>query len=180
MISRHFDLKAVHEHLSVVPDIDRWRIPSDHIRPTQNWSVEWGQEEDAKLAVGIWKHGFGSWEAIQADPSLGLTGKFFLEDQKTKPLEEGQTKSTPTAVHLVRRGDYVCGLIREWEDNARYYAEQQTAAPSGSSHPAPPDAPSSKRKASAKAQSASAAAAAAQAKRKATPTYTDTESDGSD
>lgn len=133
LVSRYCDLQSIHAvigplHRRSQEEIMNWRLPVDHLRPTSNWSVEWGPAQDAWLLIGIWRWGFGAWEEIQKDPlNPGLAGKFFLDEQKNKPLEEGQTRSTPTSVHLVRRGDYLAGLIREWEENARLRAEQLAA-----------------------------------------------------
>ncbi len=64
------------------------------------------------------------------DESLGMAGKFFLEDpKKAKTVEDPDVpKNTPSAIHLVRRADYLCGLIKEYEENLRIYQEQQAAA----------------------------------------------------
>lgn len=80
--SRVRDLKLLNEQLTKVSDPYSWRIPVDHLRPTLNWNNKWGPDDDAMLLVGAWKHGFGNWEAIQADPNLNLAGKFFLEEDK--------------------------------------------------------------------------------------------------
>lgn len=135
VVSRHFDLKAVHEHLSRVSDLSSWRVPTEHIRPTQNWSIEWGPEQDAKLVLGVWQHGVGSWEAMAQDPTLGFQGKFFLEDQKNKPLEDGQTRSIPNAVHLVRRADYLAGQIREYVDLSKSIQQSHGMQPSPGMQP---------------------------------------------
>ena len=186
VVSRHFDLRAVQETLATVQDVNAWKIPNEHIRPTTAWSVEWGPEQDAKLVVGIWRYGVGSWEQMQLDPSLGFAGKFFLEDQKNKaPTEEGKSKLIPNAVHLVRRGDYLCGLIREWTELSKAYAEQQAqygpgrpiqppnsyrAEPSSSKRPRPSAAGPS-------TQANGDAAGGGAVKRKSTPVYTDSSSD---
>lgn len=219
VVSRHFDLKAVHETLITVPDIYTWKIPNEHIRPTQAWSIEWGPEQDSKLVVGIWKYGVGSWEAMLADPGLSFTGKFFLEDihksasrtpaslqaqlaqAPPPPPPEGmegmdgastaaaaaaKQRLIPNAVHLVRRGDYLCGLIREFMELAKSYAEQQygpgrIAPPHGSvAAPRPPEAGPSKRiklVSSSKNIVVDNNSEEARAKRKPTPVYTDSSSD---
>jgi chromodomain-helicase-DNA-binding protein 1 len=77
VVSRFYELKAVIEHMKRVEDPDTYRIPHDFIKPTLNWSVEWTPEDDAKLLVGIWKHGFGTWEEIarvSVSKTLLITG----------------------------------------------------------------------------------------------------------
>ncbi|CCO27131.1 chromodomain-helicase-DNA-binding protein 1 [Rhizoctonia solani AG-1 IB] len=65
-------------------------------------------------------HGFGNWEKIQEDPQLGLGGKFFLEEGK-KGEETGASKPIPNAIHLVRRGDYLLGILREHDEKIKSY-----------------------------------------------------------
>jgi chromodomain-helicase-DNA-binding protein 1 len=202
IVSRHFDLQATHavmKELHAHGNPVEWRMPNDHLRPTQNWTVDWSPVEDARLLVGIWRHGFGAWEAIQADAPLALQGKFFLDESKNKPLDQGQTRSTPTAVHLVRRGDYLAGMIREFEENDRLVKEQQAAQQRAQQayfdqhghyppvqnvlpsvlHAAPGEAGPSSAPAKKPRKSTSAAPSASDKgkKRKGTPVFTDSESE---
>lgn len=39
----------------------------------RKWKVPWGVVQDSALLLGVWKHGFGSWDALVKDPALGLT-----------------------------------------------------------------------------------------------------------
>lgn len=75
------------------------------------WTCEWAAPEDDKLLIGIWRHGFGNWEAIRDDAELGLKDRLFLDEPKTKV--EGATKSLPNPIHLVRRGDYLLQMLCE-------------------------------------------------------------------
>ena len=128
IVARHYGLKAVVEHFKRVEDPDSYSIPHDSLKPTQNWTVDWTSENDTHLLVGVWRHGFGSWEQIQQDPTLQLHDKIFMEDPKSsKPDAEGNKPKTgiPGPIHLVRRGDYLCGIIREYEENRRMLIEQQ-------------------------------------------------------
>lgn len=85
-------------------------------KSTGNWTCTWGTEEDAKLLIGVWQHGHGNWEAIRDDPALGLSSKIFLEESKVKEdAGEKQERSTPSAVHLVRRTDYLTHLLHAHE-----------------------------------------------------------------
>ncbi|KAJ2989362.1 hypothetical protein NUW54_g8807 [Trametes sanguinea] len=69
------------------------------------------------LLVGAYKYGFGNWEAMAKDPRLGLEGKFFLEEGKKG--EDAASKPIPNAIHLVRRGDYLLGILREHDEKIR-------------------------------------------------------------
>lgn len=66
VVARYYELKAVVEHFKRVADLDRYEIPVDNLKPTMNWTVEWAAKDDARLLIGIWKHGFGSWDQIMA------------------------------------------------------------------------------------------------------------------
>lgn len=66
VVARHYELKALVEHFKRVEDIDSYAIPHDNLKPTMNWSVEWGARQDSRLLVGIWKYGFGAWDLIKA------------------------------------------------------------------------------------------------------------------
>ena len=154
----------------------------DNVKLTQNWSVPWGNSDDEALLIGIWKHGFGSWEEIQSDESLGLKGKFFLEAARGKDKQDtptptvenpadkgkkGKKASTPGAVHLVRRGDYLLLTLRESESGAKVQKEVQAKgagpAEQAAARPKKPKAPST----AAPKAPASASTAAAPAKKKA-------------
>lgn len=180
--------------LSRGTDLANWKIPVDSIKNTQSWAVPWSPKDDARLLVGIWKHGFGLWEQIQRDSELGLKGKFFLDpeprdkdkkdpgtpnpDTPTLPAASanngndgaGTPNSTsappgtskpktkkanvPSAVHLVRRGDYLLLLLRESE-GADSVKKEGTAMPRPRKpkHPSSANASGSKKKGSPPASS---------------------------
>ena len=106
--------------------------------------MEWSAKDDSLLLVGIWRHGFGSWEQIQADKELGLTGKFFLEvekkdkengtpvpESKDEKKERAKAKklNSPGPVHLVRRGDYLLMMLRESDSATKM--EKESTGPKG-------------------------------------------------
>lgn len=82
------------------------------VKGTAAWTSSWGIREDSMLLFGMDRYGFGSWSAIMADEELGMAGKFFLEEVKDQ-------KDTPAAVHLVRRGEYLLGVISQVEDSKK-------------------------------------------------------------
>ncbi|WWC91832.1 uncharacterized protein L201_006779 [Kwoniella dendrophila CBS 6074] len=188
VVARYYELKALVEHFKRVEDISTYAIPYDTLKPTMNWTVEWSMPDDAHLLTGIWRHGFGSWEAISQDPELELQSKIFLEDPKSaKTAEPGAPKpGIPGPIHLVRRGDYLCGLIREYEENRRMMVEQQAVIANmpkkegfGFEHPPlPAIAPGPSGKASPVASTAPSAKESkdnGKGKRRKTPEYTDSE-----
>ncbi|GMK59395.1 hypothetical protein CspeluHIS016_0800010, partial [Cutaneotrichosporon spelunceum] len=183
VVARHYELKALVEHFKRVEDVEKYAIPHDNLKPTMNWSVEWGPKDDARLLIGIYKYGFGAWESIKSDHDLHLQDMIFLEDPKMK--DPGAPKAgIPGPIHLVRRGDYLCGLIREYEENRRMLIEQQAVIASmpvkegfGYDHPPIPAASAS---ASFKPSSATPSASKNdKGKRRKTPEYTDSEDDES-
>ncbi|KAJ6646547.1 Chromodomain-helicase-DNA-binding protein 1 [Pseudolycoriella hygida] len=66
------------------------------------FDVEWNNDDDSKLLVGIYQHGLGSWEAMKMDPSLNLADKILSNDNKK-----------PQAKHLQSRSEYLLKLIRK-------------------------------------------------------------------
>ncbi|KAJ2806066.1 ATP-dependent DNA helicase Hrp3, partial [Coemansia guatemalensis] len=123
------------EQLALREDPTKFRIGVP-LKPVHHWSCLWGQREDAMLLMGIYRHGFGNWDRVQADPELGLQKKLFLTpaDEKAASVQSmgpGASSGTvrgggggnskrivaPKATHLVRRGEYLLKLLREAEEN---------------------------------------------------------------
>lgn len=61
-----------------------------------NWECKWGPKDDAMLLVAINRYGYGNWESIRNDASLG-----FAE------------RELPKGNDLKRRVDYLFKLLRE-------------------------------------------------------------------
>ncbi|ORY35802.1 putative Chromodomain helicase [Naematelia encephala] len=192
LAARFYELKALCEHFKRIDEPDDYRIPQENLKPTMNWSVDWTAADDGHLVVGIWRHGFGAWEQMQQDPTLKLEDKIFLEDPKTAKGEAGAAKMVPGPIHLVRRGDYLCGLIREFEENRRMLIEQDAVLASmppkegfGYDNPPLPVPAAAKIKlnspavSTASASASGAQAGAAKGKRRKTPEYTDSENESS-
>ncbi|OCB89362.1 transcription regulator [Sanghuangporus baumii] len=181
VLSRNRDLRILHDYLSAIPDPYAWELPIENIRPTLNWSGRWGPKDDAMLLVGAFLYGFGNWETIQKDPKLGLEGKFFLDEGKKG--EDASTKPIPNAIHLVRRGDFLLNLLREYNEKLVSY-ETMRAKPvkasvsmSRSMSPPPVHGPNGmKRRAESEAVSAVEEGSIKRRKRRPTPTFTDSES----
>ncbi|KAJ1945180.1 ATP-dependent DNA helicase Hrp3, partial [Linderina macrospora] len=118
------------EQPSLRDDLTKFRIGVP-LKPVHHWSCLWGQREDAMLLVGIYRHGFGNWDKIQADPDLGLQKKLFLTsaDEKAASVQSiggtvrggtgaaaGKRIVAPKATHLVRRGEYLLKVLREGDE----------------------------------------------------------------
>lgn len=183
VLSRHRDLQILYNILSELDDPYKWTIPIDNIRPTLNWSGRWGPQDDSMLLVGAYLYGFGNWEAMQKDPKLGLEGKFFLEEGKKG--EDAASRPIPNAIHLVRRGDFLLGLLREHDEKLRSYESSLRSKGlkvSVSASPPPPIASTSsyatslKRRAESEAMASIDDTSSKKRKRRPTPTFTDSES----
>lgn len=195
VVSRNRDLRILYDHLHQLAEDDLydWSIPSENIRPTLNWTPRWGPRDDAMLLVGAYVHGFGNWEAIQKDARLGLEGKFFLDEGKKG--EDAANRPIPNAIHLVRRGDFLLGLLREYDEKIQTY-EKDLKRKHGHGHShiltankasaSPPPAASSSSAAAHNGGSSLKRRAESEAvnsvddnrkkKRRPTPTFTDSES----
>ncbi|THV02439.1 hypothetical protein K435DRAFT_817796 [Dendrothele bispora CBS 962.96] len=183
VLSRHRDLRILYNTLSSLDDPYKWTIPVDNIRPTLNWSGRWGSQDDSMLLVGAFLYGFGNWEAMAKDPKLGLDGKFFLEEGKKG--EDAASRPIPNAIHLVRRGDFLLGLLREHDEKLRSYETtfRKSSHHKASQSPPPLPAASSsshinsiRRRAESEAVASVDDPSARKRKRRPTPTFTDSES----
>lgn len=67
-----------------------------------HFDVDWGIEEDSKLLRGIYMYGLGSWEQIKLDPSLNISDKVLLNEDKK-----------PQAKHLQSRAEYLLKLLKK-------------------------------------------------------------------
>lgn len=182
VLSRHRDLQILFNTLSELDDPYRWSIPIDNIRPTLNWSGRWGPQDDSMLLVGAFIYGFGNWEAMQKDPKLGLDGKFFLEEGKKG--EDAASRPIPNAIHLVRRGDFLLGLLREHDEKLRSYESSLRSKGHLKVSASPPPLPLSssshisslKRRAESEAMATIDDTSSKKRKRRPTPTFTDSDS----
>lgn len=181
LATRHINLRVLDHHLRKMKDPLKWAVPAEHLKPTMGWTTNWTPFEDSRLLVGVWKHGFGSWDEIQDDPELGMQGKFYLQEPKGAKENDDGPKQTPSAIHLVRRGDYLLGLVKDYEENLKMYEEMErrkqadraqwdregvakNALREGASERATSSVPPEDRKASATAAAPAASAAASSSK----------------
>ncbi|OMJ16262.1 Chromodomain helicase hrp3 [Smittium culicis] len=136
LVQRIDDLKVLFnkfdENGFAGPNMKNFRLGVP-LKPVSKWSIQWGQRDDSYLLIGIFKHGFGNWEAIQKDPELGLSDKMFLnsmdEANFIKSTKAASAKSSgrstqlsqstsstiiaPKSTHLARRGEYLLKVLKE-------------------------------------------------------------------
>ncbi|MBW0479826.1 hypothetical protein O181_019541 [Austropuccinia psidii MF-1] len=115
VVNRINDLKLLHDELSSEREPLNWRHPAQSLKAstTTGWSCEWTEAKDNALLIGAWRHGFGRWDLVRDDPDLKLADSIFLEDPKRSKIEEQKPKSTPSGVHLNRRGEYLLRALRD-------------------------------------------------------------------
>ncbi|KAJ3112268.1 hypothetical protein HDU96_004748 [Phlyctochytrium bullatum] len=126
LIQRIHDLQILHKRMTAVKDSSKFRLAGT-VKPPNAWHCTWSQTDDSKLLIGIYRHGFGSWRAIQDDPSLPFKKKFFLSSSGKDEEEEAESTEKPTksrqdtkggipkATHLVRRAEFLFKLLKEEE-----------------------------------------------------------------
>lgn len=79
-------LTCLNKELSQLEDPLQFRFCSAE-KPKWSDTIEggWGSRDDDRMLVGVWKHGFGSWEySIRDDDSLGLREKIVERGSKDK------------------------------------------------------------------------------------------------
>uniref|UniRef100_A0A8C4XKJ4 DNA helicase n=1 Tax=Falco tinnunculus TaxID=100819 RepID=A0A8C4XKJ4_FALTI len=88
-----------------------------------HFDVDWGVEEDSRLLVGIYEHGYGNWELIKTDPELKLSDKIL-------PVE---TDKKPQGKQLQTRVDYLLKLLKKDLDKKENMKDgEETLVPNGS------------------------------------------------
>ncbi|KAI9203088.1 SNF2 family N-terminal domain-containing protein [Polychytrium aggregatum] len=120
VVQRVRDLTTLNQRMKEIKNHDGFRLNSE-IKPVRDWKCTWLPKDDAMLLVGIYRHGFGSWDLIQQDSSLGFKHKFFLstsgEDETAAQNgnEKGE-KNLPKSLHLQRRGEYLLKVLKEEQE----------------------------------------------------------------
>lgn len=120
ILERPTEMRLIKEAVEAASDWRNFRL-AEASKPA-HYSCPWGAREDGMLAVGISKHGYGSWVAIRDDVELGMQEKFFLEEHRVDKKEErskGEEKNakSPGAVHLVRRANYLISVLKDKSSN---------------------------------------------------------------
>lgn len=109
VLTRPLDMKLLE---SLIPEKEiQFVLP--RVPKLVQWTCEWTSKDDARLLVGVYKFGYGSWIQIRDDPVLGLQNKLFLEATVKDSKEE---KKVPGSVHLSRRVDYLFSLLNDEEE----------------------------------------------------------------
>ncbi|KAH0427281.1 chromo domain-containing protein 1 [Colletotrichum camelliae] len=114
-IERPQQLRLLRQILQKNDDFKTFRLAD--ATKAAHYTCEWGAREDGMLLVGIDRYGFGAWTQIRDDPQLDMGDKFFLEEHRIEKKEERNKASdkgvsSPGAVHLVRRSEYLLSVLQ--------------------------------------------------------------------
>ena len=104
LVQRVKELKTLHMKLNGVSNPYQFRL-TQSLKPVSKWSCTWTPKDDSMLLVGIYKYGWGNWDAIQGDSALGFEGKF--------SLSASEEKFIPKKDHLSRRAEYILKVLAE-------------------------------------------------------------------
>lgn len=118
---RHRELRVLAEHLSSVSDLKKFRLTGDTLKPPTNWACQWTTVDDSMLLVGTFKHGFGNWEDMMNDPSLGLAGKMFIGSSSKASGADGGGEGVGDAKTLLPKGPH---LTRRAESALKAFIEE--------------------------------------------------------
>ncbi|KAL6081996.1 hypothetical protein STEG23_033603, partial [Scotinomys teguina] len=102
IIQHEEEFEMLHKSIPVDPEEKKKYCLSCRVKAA-HFDVEWGVEDDSRLLLGIYEHGYGNWELIKTDPELKLTDKIL-------PVE---TDKKPQGKQLQTRVDYLLKLLRK-------------------------------------------------------------------
>nr|BAE21396.1 unnamed protein product [Mus musculus] len=102
IIQHEEEFEMLHKSIPVDPEEKKKYCLTCRVKAA-HFDVEWGVEDDSRLLLGIYEHGYGNWELIKTDPELKLTDKIL-------PVE---TDKKPQGKQLQTRVDYLLKLLRK-------------------------------------------------------------------
>uniref|UniRef100_A0A2R9ACG9 Chromodomain helicase DNA binding protein 2 n=1 Tax=Pan paniscus TaxID=9597 RepID=A0A2R9ACG9_PANPA len=103
IIQHEEEFEMLHKSIPVDPEEKKSEYCLTCRVKAAHFDVEWGVEDDSRLLLGIYEHGYGNWELIKTDPELKLTDKIL-------PVE---TDKKPQGKQLQTRADYLLKLLRK-------------------------------------------------------------------
>ncbi|XP_041464759.1 chromodomain-helicase-DNA-binding protein 2-like isoform X3 [Lytechinus variegatus] len=84
-----------------------------------HWDVEWDEDDDHNLLIGIYEYGLGSWEAIKMDPSLNLHDKILLADPTKKPQAKQLQTRAENLIKVLKKETTASKAAEKISQNAR-------------------------------------------------------------
>lgn len=96
MLQRPKDMKLIHDLIpSSAGEVRKTNFDLSKkyvkFKAVHGWSCDWDTRDDLMLLVGVNKYGYGAWQLMRDDPTLGLASKMFLSDD---PKSKKDTKDT--------------------------------------------------------------------------------------
>ncbi|KAM9062922.1 chromodomain-helicase-DNA-binding protein 2 isoform X1 [Sarcophilus harrisii] len=102
IIQHEEEFEMLHKSIPVDPEEKKKYCLTCRVKAA-HFDVDWGVEDDSRLLLGIYEHGYGNWELIKTDPELKLTDKIL-------PVE---TDKKPQGKQLQTRADYLLKLLKK-------------------------------------------------------------------
>uniref|UniRef100_A0A452IEA8 Uncharacterized protein n=1 Tax=Gopherus agassizii TaxID=38772 RepID=A0A452IEA8_9SAUR len=102
IIQHEEEFEMLHKSIPTDPEEKRKYCLTCRVKAA-HFDVDWGVEDDSRLLLGIYEHGYGNWELIKTDPELKLTDKIL-------PVE---TDKKPQGKQLQTRVDYLLKLLKK-------------------------------------------------------------------
>ena len=144
-------LLELHNQLVALgPRAKSFRLPTALKAPSGGWKVGWSPADDAMLLVGVYKFGFGSWQAMRDEPQLQLGSKIAptqgqalaaiqeadkaagteatLEDQKKRATVVVNEAKGPKGSQLSRRSDQLLKMLAAMNKKRRSTSQEGEAA----------------------------------------------------
>ncbi|KAI9091778.1 SNF2 family N-terminal domain-containing protein [Phlyctochytrium arcticum] len=128
MIERIPLLKALTSEMESHKNQLSFRMFTNDLGFTQKWDSKppWNTKDDSMLLVGVYRHGFGNWRAIQSDADLGFSKKFHLGGERSS---EQKDKLLPKKLHLDRRALFLLKELQIRQENRKEAREKTDGAP---------------------------------------------------
>ena len=131
------ELRLVHDNVSMHDDPMKFRIGGAKLPRAPVWARKcgWSPRDDAMVLVGVYKHGWGSWEKVLGDETLGI-------GNKVRASVEANTKNTPES-HLQLRANSLMRRLREVSAGTRPVRAPRPSAAARRAQSGPPRPPKS-------------------------------------
>lgn len=84
------------------------------------WDCEWTNVEDRSLLKGILEYGYGNWDSIKSDQSLGLSDKILVTSEIKEAGGKQPLKLKPQSKHLRTRIDYLMKVLQNQINTDKY------------------------------------------------------------
>ncbi|XP_023583579.1 chromodomain-helicase-DNA-binding protein 2 [Trichechus manatus latirostris] len=115
IIQHEEEFEMLHKSIPVDPEEKKKYCLSCRVKAA-HFDVEWGVEDDSRLLLGIYEHGYGNWELIKTDPELKLTDKILPVESDKKPQGKQLQTRADYLLKLLRKGLEKKGVVKGGEE----------------------------------------------------------------